>query len=108
MFFDQIIGSITKGKSIDRAVHNSEVLSTVKGAFFDHDGGGDFKTNLRRFVNQFGLSSDDMKNLSVSALLLQMMNKAGDETTRSTISQLASTAAALGISDKPVKSIDLK
>jgi len=108
MFFDQIIGSITKGKSIDRAVHNSEVLSTVKGAFFDHDGGGDFKTNLRRFVNQFGLSSDDMKNLSVSALLLQMMNKAGDETTRSTISQLASTAAALGISDKSVKSIDLK
>ena len=49
-----------------------------------------------------------MKNLSVSALLLQMMNKAGDETTRSTISQLASTAAALGISDKSVKSIDLK
>ncbi|MVN75064.1 flotillin family protein [Hymenobacter sp. HMF4947] len=108
MFFDQIIGSITKGKSIDRAVHNSEVLSTVKGTFFDHNRGGDFKTNLRKFVNQFGLSSEDMKNLSVSALLLQMMNKAGDETTRSTISQLASTAAALGISDKSVKSIDLK
>ncbi|AMR29229.1 flotillin [Hymenobacter psoromatis] len=108
MFFDQIIGSITKGKSIDRAVHNSEVLSTVKNTFFDHNGGGDFKTNLRKFVHQFGLSSEEMKNLSVSALLLQLMNKASDEPTRSTISQLASTAAALGISDKPVKSIDLK
>jgi len=108
MFFDQIIGSITKGKSIDRAVHNSEVLSTVKDTFFGHDGGGDFKANLRKFVNQFGISSEEMRNLSVSALLLQLMNKAGDEQTRSTISQLSSTAAALGIGDKLVKTIDLK
>jgi uncharacterized membrane protein YqiK len=108
MFFDQIIGSITKGKSIDRTVHNSEVLSTVKDTFFGHDGGGDFKANLRKFVNQFGMSSEEMRNLSVSALLLQLMNKAGDEKTRSTISQLSSTAAALGIGDKLVKTIDFK
>ncbi|WP_236705067.1 hypothetical protein [Hymenobacter sp. AT01-02] len=108
MFFDQIIGSITKGKMIDRAVHNSEVLGTVKDAFFSLDGGGDFKTNLRRFVDQFGLSSDDLKNLSVSALLLKMMNQAGDDATRATITQLAGTATALGIGDKPVKMLELK
>ncbi|GAB3734682.1 flotillin family protein [Hymenobacter agri] len=107
MFFDQIIGSITKGKMVDRAVHNSEVLGTVKDAFFGHDGDGDFKTNLRRFVDKFGLSADDLKNLSVSALLLQMMNKAGDEATRGTIAQLASTAKALGIGDKPAKTLQL-
>ncbi|RSK43290.1 flotillin family protein [Hymenobacter perfusus] len=102
MFFDQIIGSITKGKMIDRTVHNSEVLGTVKDAFFSQDG-GDFKANLRRFVDQFGLSSEDMKNLSVSALLLKMMNQAGDDATRATITQLAGTAAALGIGDKPAR-----
>jgi uncharacterized membrane protein YqiK len=107
MFFDQIIGSITKGKMLDRAVHNSEVLGTVKDAFFGQDGGGDFKTNLRSFVDKFGLSSDDLKNLSISALLLQMMNKAGDDATRHTITQLASTAKALGIGDKPVKTLNL-
>jgi uncharacterized membrane protein YqiK len=107
MFFDQIIGSITKGKMLDRAVHNSEVLGTVKDAFFGADGGGDFKENLRRFVDKFGLSADDVKNLSISALLLQMMNKAGDEATRSTITQLASTAKALGIGDKTVKTLNL-
>ncbi|MDO7875483.1 flotillin family protein [Hymenobacter sp. ASUV-10] len=106
MFFDQIIGSITKGKMIDRAVHNSEVLGTVKDAFFGADG-GDFKENLRRFVDKFGLSSDDVKNLSISALLLQMMNKAGDDATRNTITQLASTAKALGIGDKMVKTLNL-
>ncbi|MBC8084867.1 MAG: flotillin family protein [Hymenobacter sp.] len=110
MFFDQIIGSITKGKMVDRAVHNSEVLGSVKDAFFplDGNGGGDFKANLRRFVDQFGLSSEDVKNLSVSALLLKLMNQAGDDATRATITQLAGTAQALGIADKPVKSIDLR
>jgi uncharacterized membrane protein YqiK len=64
MFFDQIIGSITKGKMIDRAVQNSEVLSSVKNTFFgDGDGGGDFKANLRGFLDQFGLKSEDVRNL---------------------------------------------
>jgi uncharacterized membrane protein YqiK len=107
MFFDQIIGSITKGKMVDRAVHNSEVLGTVKDALFSPDGGSDFKTNLRKFVSQFGLSSDDMKNLSISALLLQMMNKADNQATRDTITQLASTASAMGIGDKPAKTLNL-
>ena len=107
MFFDQIIGAITKGKMVDRAVHNSEVLGTVKDAFFGADGGGDFKANLRQFVDQFGLSSDDVKNLSISALLLQMMNKAGDEATRSTLKQLTSTVKALGIGDKPARTLNL-
>ncbi|UOQ71454.1 flotillin family protein [Hymenobacter cellulosilyticus] len=108
MFFDQIIGSITKGKMVDRTVHNSEVLGTVKDAFFSLDGGGDFKTNLRRFVDQFGFSAEEMKNLSVSALLLKMMHKAGDDTTRNTITELASTATALGIGDKPARMLELK
>lgn len=107
MFFDQIIGAITKGKMVDRAVHNSEVLGTVKDAFFGLDGGSDFKTNLRRFVHQFGLSSDDVKNLSVSALLLQLLNKADTPATRDTLTQLAGTAQALGIGDKPVKTLNL-
>ncbi|NVO30365.1 flotillin family protein [Hymenobacter sp. P5342] len=110
MFFDQIIGSITKGKMVDRAVHNSEVLGTVKDTFFgdDGNGGGDFKANLRRFVDQFGLSSDDMKNLSVSALLLKLMSQANDDATRSTIKQLTSTAKALGIGDTMVRMLELK
>ena len=105
MFFDQIIGSITKGKMLDRAVHNSEVLSTVQHTFFGEDGGGDFKANLRRFIDQFGLSADELKNLSVSALLLKLMSQASDEATRSTIKQLTGTAKALGIGDAPVQGL---
>src|SRR5688572_10434601 len=75
MFFDQIVGAITKGKQVDRLVNNSQVLESVKDTFFHTDGKGkvDFKVNLQHFVNQFGMTSDDVRNLSVSALLLKMM-----------------------------------
>ena len=43
----------------------------------------------------------------VSALLLQLMSKADSQATRDTLTQLSSTAAALGIGDKPVKTLNL-
>jgi len=109
MFFDQIIGSITKGKSVDRLVTNSDVLGTVKDTFFKINGDGKvhFKENLHYFMNQFGMKSDDVRNLSISALLLKMMGSTLDENTKNELKHLTSTATAMGISEKPVKSIVL-
>ncbi|MFT2010865.1 flotillin family protein [Pontibacter sp. 13R65] len=108
MFFDQIVGSITKGKAVDRLVGNSNVLGTVKDAFFHVNSNGDidFKTNLQNFVNQFGMTTDDVRNLSVSALLLKMMQNSADESTLNTLKQLTSTATAMGIADKPYISLN--
>ncbi|WP_114783494.1 flotillin family protein [Botryobacter ruber] len=107
MFFDQIVGSITKGKQVDRLVSNSNVLESVKDTFFKADSHGhvDFKANLQRFVNQFGMDTEDVRNLSVSALLLKMMQHA-DEHTLSTLKQLTTTATAMGIADKPYISLN--
>ncbi|MDX5346742.1 MAG: flotillin family protein [Hymenobacteraceae bacterium] len=107
MFFDQIVGSITKGKAVDRMVNNSEVLGTVKDALFhkNEDGHIDFRENLHRFINQFGMSTEDVRNLSVSAVLLKMMNDADDDT-KNMLKQLTTTATAMGIADKPVYSLN--
>jgi len=109
MFFDQIIGSITKGKSVDRLVGNSDVLGTVKDTFFKTNGDGKvhFKENLHYFMNQFGMKTEDVRNLSISALLLKMMQRSADDNTTDLLQQLTSTASAMGISDKSVKSIVL-
>ncbi|MBF8964963.1 flotillin family protein [Pontibacter sp. FD36] len=108
MFFDQIVGSITKGKQVDRLVGNSEVLNTVKETFFQPNGNGhiDFRENLQQFINQFGMTSDDVRNLSVSALLLKMMQSSADESTLNTLKQLTTTATAMGIADKPYISLN--
>ncbi len=75
MLFDQIMGSIAKGKAIDGMISKNGSLQEVKTALLHSNGGGGLKENLRKLVDQFGVSSDDLKNLTVSALLLKMMNQ---------------------------------
>ena len=105
MFFNQIVNAVTKGKSLDRMVNNSQVIGSIKDTFFNSDTSGNFKTRLRHFIDQFGISTEDVKNLSLSALLLKMMNKAEDDSTKGIISQLSGVSEALGIADKPALSI---
>ena len=107
MFFDQIVSAVTKGKSLDRLVNNSQVIGNIKDTFFNAGTGGNFKTKLRHFMDQFGMNAEDVKNLSLSALLLKMMNMAKDDGTKGIINQLSGVSEALGIADKPVESIGM-
>jgi flotillin len=65
-FFDQIAGAISRGKSVDRMVENSAVLGDVKDTFFNGDPEY-FKAQLSEWAGQFGVTAEDVKNLSVGA-----------------------------------------
>ena len=71
-FFDSIVNSITAGKQVDRLVGGSSVLSDVKNVFFSGSP-DEFRGELQKYVETFGISSEDIKNLSVAALIGQMM-----------------------------------
>jgi len=107
MFFDQIMNAVTKGKSVDRIVNNSKVVSDIKDAFFNTANGGDFKTKIKQFINQFGVKPEDLKNLSLSALLLKMMHEAKDDNTKNMINQLSTVSEALGIGNKTAAHVGL-
>ncbi|MTI32290.1 flotillin family protein [Xanthovirga aplysinae] len=110
MFFDQITKAITKGKAIDRAVDNSKTLGQLKDNFFNGNGNGEvssFKENLRAFVDQFGVSSDELKSLSISALLLKMSQQTSNQQVQQTISEMENMAKTMGVSDKTLKAIGL-
>ncbi|MCP4149571.1 MAG: flotillin family protein, partial [bacterium] len=77
MFFEKIMNSIIKGKAVDRMVDNSKVLGDVKNTFFNGDPDY-FKSQLETFIGQFNVSSEDMKNLSISALITKMLSEADD------------------------------
>ena len=70
-FFDRITNAITRGKSVDRILDNSETLTDVKETFFNGDGDA-FKANVQSLVDKLGLSSEDLKNLSVAGLLTRL------------------------------------
>jgi len=107
MFFDQIIGSITRGKSIDRLVDNSELLTEVKFNLLESPDGQSFAENIQKLIDRFGITSEDLKNLSISMLLLRMFNQADDSETKGFLNQLMDMAKGLGISNKKATELGL-
>lgn len=105
MFFDQIIGSITKGKSCDRLVQNSQVLQDVKDTFINGDGKY-FKQQVQDFIDKFNLTSEDVKNLSIAGAIHKMMGQAEDGD-KAVLKKLLDTVKKAGVSDLPADSINI-
>jgi uncharacterized membrane protein YqiK len=95
-FFEKITSAITQGKAIDRMVDNSATLSDVRDTFFNGDPEY-FKSQIANWVDQFGVSSEDLKNLSISALLGRMIGDADDDATRSKLGALLGATKRFGI-----------
>ena len=97
MFFDKMLKSITTGKTIDGMVENSDVLTDVKNTFFD--GSGNFKEKLQAFVDKFGVSSEDLKNLSAAVLLNKLANTVEGED-KALVTTVLDTVKSLGMGNK--------
>ncbi len=98
-FFDKIISSVTQGKAVDRAMENSRVLTDVKETFFNGNSEY-FRFQFQKWVKQFGLSSKDLKNMSISALLLRMISETTDGTAKSAMQQALQLANNKGLAEK--------
>ncbi|MCF6284263.1 MAG: flotillin family protein [Candidatus Hydrogenedentes bacterium] len=103
-FFDKITHAITSGKAVDRWVDNSRTLTDVKNTFFNSDPAY-FKSRMEYFTEQFGIGSEDVKNLSVAALLNKMKNMTDDTGSGSDMQLLAGLAQQLGFNDKTLGQI---
>ena len=95
MFFENIMKAISKGKSIDGYVNSSEVLSDVKQNLLG-DGSENVAEKIKGIIQKFGLSSEDLKNLSVANALLKLSNNADDDT-KGFLNQLLAKAQSMGI-----------
>jgi uncharacterized membrane protein YqiK len=112
MFFDKLVNSISNGKSVDKLFNNSHVLTDVKNNFFPNGNGQEnaktiFQENLKKLVDQFGITSEDVKNLSVAALLMQMSKLADDKESKGLLNQLMQMAKKKGVSDDAAQTLGL-
>lgn len=108
VFFDKIIGAISNGKSVERALDNSATLTGLKDQLLDGVEGGSLNEKIGSLINQFGISSDDLKNLSISALVFRMMNETDDSKTQGVLSGLMSAVKSAGIADLTADSLGIK
>jgi uncharacterized membrane protein YqiK len=103
-FFDKITGAITNGKSVDRWVNNSSVLGDVRDTFFNTDS-GDFRSNMEKFTSQFGITSEDVKNLSIAALLTKMADLSDVDAVTIQLGDMLEAAKSMGITNKTLKDL---
>ncbi|CAM5478193.1 hypothetical protein GCM10010329_30060 [Streptomyces spiroverticillatus] len=100
-FFDRIAGSIALGKSIDGFVQNSTTAQTLAGPWLD--GSASFPEDLTKMLGS--LSSGDVQNLTVSALLMQLMRGGVGGRHGTQIQELLDTAERLGLGDQQLSAL---
>ncbi|WP_309400250.1 flotillin family protein [Cerasicoccus maritimus] len=97
-FYDRVVGAVTRGKSVDRLLNNSEALTDVKQTFFNGDPEY-FKAKLKEWTSQFNISTEDVKNLSIAALLTRIGEQAEGQDKKEA-NDLLSLAEKYGLSGK--------
>ncbi|MET4656858.1 putative membrane protein YqiK [Streptomyces sp. PvP037] len=100
VFLDRLVSSIALGKGVDGFVQNSETAQALAGPWLD--GSASFPDDLSRILGS--VSTADVQNLTVSALLMRLMKQGGENTGR--FQQLIEKAGELGLSDTPVAALN--
>jgi len=99
-FFEKIVQAVGNGKSVDRLVMNSRTLGDIKNTFFNGDGDF-FKNQLRHWIDDFGVSSEDVKNLTVAALLGKLIASSKETSVKGLIRSALAMAKESGLAELP-------
>jgi uncharacterized membrane protein YqiK len=99
IFLDKLMSSVALGKGIDAVVDSSDVTRAIAGRWVNGDG------NIMEDIGKLlgGVGSDDVKNLTLSAFLLKMINQGGPDSAKA--QQLHALAQQLGLAEAPVASL---
>ncbi|MEU9571069.1 flotillin family protein [Streptomyces massasporeus] len=100
VFFDRLMSAIALGKGVDGFVQHSETAQALARPWLE--GTSSFTDDLGRILGS--VSSADVQNLTVSALLLKLMKTGGSEAGQ--LQQLLDRAGELGLADKPLTALN--
>jgi hypothetical protein len=99
-FFEKVVRAVGSGKAVDRLVSNSTTLTDIKETFFDGDPER-FKTQVRQWIADFGIPTEDLKNLTLSALFAKLLAGSGDDAVKSALQAAVKTVHGAGLGDTP-------
>ncbi|MEO1652747.1 MAG: hypothetical protein AAFU64_04305, partial [Bacteroidota bacterium] len=77
----------------------------LNGSAGNGDGKHSFIEKLKGFVGQFGMKSDDVRNLTISALIFKMLNMTNDDQTKGILNSLLGTAQKAGVLDQKASNL---
>jgi uncharacterized membrane protein YqiK len=100
VFFDRLVGAIALGKGVDGFVQHSETARALAGPWLD--GTASFTDDLTRALGS--VSTADVRDLTVSALLMKLMKTGGGDS--GALRQLLDKAGELGVADTSLASLN--
>ncbi|OLZ62174.1 hypothetical protein AVW11_23575 [Streptomyces amritsarensis] len=95
-FFDRIVGAMSMGRAVDGFMENSQTAQTLAGPWLD--GSASFTEDLTAVLGS--VSTSDVQNLTVSALLMKLMPTGSGQ-----LDELMAKARQLGLADLPVSEL---
>ncbi len=95
-FFDRILGAVGNSKALDGFVNGSDSTRALVGEYTD--GTRSLPADLRDVLTNPSVSTEDAKNVTLTALLMKLMSGA-DADTRSKLAKLAESARDMGLMD---------
>ncbi|MEV7796903.1 flotillin family protein [Streptomyces sp. NPDC087512] len=100
VFFDRLMSSIALGKGVDGFVQHSETAQALARPWLD--GTSNIADDLARMLGS--VSTADVQNLTVSALLMKLMKTGGGNAVQ--LQKLLDRAGELGLADAPLTSLN--
>ncbi|KUN65263.1 MULTISPECIES: hypothetical protein [Streptomyces] len=100
VFFDRLVAAIGLGKSVDGFVRHSDTAQALARPWLDGSSG--FTDDLARVLGS--VSTADVQNLTVSALLMKLMKTGGADAGQ--LQRLLDKAGELGLSDTSLAALD--
>lgn len=110
VFFDTILNAITRGKQLDRFVNNSEHLSRLSNSLLNGNGNGDgddrsLPQRIADIIRDSGIDSEDVKNLSIAALIGKVLAQSKDEGFTAELRKLLSLSREAGYADQKLTTL---
>ncbi|MCF1594527.1 flotillin family protein [Streptomyces muensis] len=102
VFLDRLVSSIALGKGVDGFVQHSETARALAGPWLE--GTSSFTDDLSRVLGS--VSTADVQNLTISALLMKLMGTGGADAGQ--LQQLLDRAGELGLADRPLTALNGK
>ncbi|MER7789884.1 flotillin family protein [Streptomyces sp. NPDC097640] len=100
VFFDRLVGAISLGKGVDGFVEHSQTAQALAKPWLD--GTASLTDDLSRILGS--VSTADVRNLTVSALLMKLVKAGGPNTGQ--VRQLLDRADELGLADLPLTALN--
>jgi uncharacterized membrane protein YqiK len=97
-FFEKVVRAVSHGKAVDRLVGSSSTLKDIKDTFFNGDSEY-FRNQVRQWIKDFGIGTEDLKNLTISALLAKLIASTSDASVQSLLKSAQAVAKESGFAD---------